>query len=310
MSAFTAINLDKLPAPLFIEQPSFTEIFEARKARLLELAEEKGGIDLADSLRPTLELESEPIVLLLQEDSYRELILRAAIQDASKSRLLAFAKGAVLDHIAAEYGVARQTIQEADPHANPPLELIMEGDERLRQRVQLAPEAFTTGGTIGDYTFNALAASPLVADVAISDSSASGVVDVTILSTEGNGVPDAGLLTTVSDYLSNPDRRRLCDTVNVNAATVVTFAVDATLTFYEGPDASVVMAQAQAALEAYLAKNRKLGHDITRSGIFAALHQEGVQNVTLTAPATDVVIAWNEVSSSTGITLTNGGTDV
>ena len=135
--SFTAINLDRLPPPIIIEQPDFESIFAARKARLIELA---------PHLAPALELESEPLVKLLQEDSYRELILRAAVQDAGAGNLLAFAAGAVLDHLAAFYGVARQVIQEADASVSPPVEELLEDDARLRSRVQLAPEGFTTAG--------------------------------------------------------------------------------------------------------------------------------------------------------------------
>lgn len=297
--SFTAINLERLPAPQIIEQPDFETIFAARKARLIELAPD---------LAPVLEYESEPLVQLLQEDSYRELLLRAAVQDVGKGNLLAYATGAVLDHLAAFYGVARLVIQEADPTANPPLEEVLEEDERLRARVQLAPEGFTTAGSIGSYTFWALSASADVKDVAILETDTPVEVRIVVLGADGSGVPDAELLALV-DATTQP-RRPLTDFVMVEAATVQEFAVQATLTLYEGPDATLVIDAAREAVEAFVAEHHRLGHDITVSGLHAALHQAGVQNVRLTQPATNLVIPADTAAYCTGITLHLGGRDV
>lgn len=297
--SFTAINLERLPAPQIIEQPDFETIFDARKARLIELA---------PHLAPALELESEPLVQLLQEDSYRELLLRAAVQDAGKGNLLAYASGAVLDHLAAFYGVSRLVIQEADATASPPLEEVLEDDERLRARVQLAPEGFTTAGSIGSYTFWALSASADVKDVAILETDTPVEVRIVVLGADGSGVADADLLALV-DATTQP-RRPLTDFVMVDAATVQEFAVEATLTLYEGPDATLVIDAARKAVEAFVADHHSLGHDITVSGLHAALHQAGVQNVRLTQPAANLVIPADTAAYCTGIALHFGGRDV
>jgi len=239
--SFTAINLDRLPPPIIIEQPDFASIFAARKARLIELA---------PHLAPALELESEPLVKLLQEDSYRELILRAAVQDAGAGNLLAFATGAVLDHLAALYGVARQVIQEADASVSPPIEELLEDDERLRSRVQLAPEGFTTAGSLGSYAFWALSSSPLVKDVAILETVTPGEVRIIVLSTEGDGAPDAALLGEV-DAATQP-RRPLTDHVLVEPATVQAYTIEAELTLYDGPDAELVRLASVEAIEAFV----------------------------------------------------------
>jgi phage-related baseplate assembly protein len=48
---------------------------------------------------------------------------------------------------------------------------------------------------------------------------------------------------------------------------------------------------------------------VTLSGLFAALHQPGVQRVDLTSPAASLTIGSAQASWCTGITLTNGGVD-
>lgn len=297
--SFTAINLDRLPAPQIIEQPDFETIFAARKARLIELA---------PHLAPALELESEPLVKLLQEDSYRELILRAAVQDAGAGNLLAFASGAVLDHLAAFYGVERLVIQEADASVSPPIEELLEDDARLRARVQLAPEGFTTAGSIGSYTFWALSASAEVKDVAILETATAGQVRVVVLSTEGDGVPDAALLALV-DETTDP-RRPLTDEVMVEAANVQNYTVEAELILYDGPDAELVRQASVAAVQAFVDEHHRLGHDITIAGLHAALYREGVQDIHITAPAATLEIGSDTAAHCTQITVTVGGRDV
>lgn len=297
--SFAAINMHLLPAPEIIEQPDFETILAARKARLVELA---------PHLAPALELESEPLLQLLQEDSYREMLLRAAVQDAGKGNLLAFAEGAVLDHLAAFYGVARQVVQEADDTASPPQAEILEDDSRLRARVQLAPEGFTTAGSLGSYTFWGMSAAPQVKDVAVMETATPGEVRIVVLSTEGNGTPDAALLALV-DETTQP-RRPLTDHVTVEAAMVQSYAVEAELTLYDGPDAELVRQASLAAVQAFVDDHHRLGHDISVAGLHAALYREGVQDVTLTAPAANLVIPADAAAYCSGITLTVGGRDV
>lgn len=297
--SFTAINLDRLPPPIIIDQPDFESIFAARKARLIELA---------PHLAPALELESEALVQLLQEDSYRELIVRAAVQDAGAGNLLAFASGAVLDHLAAFYGVARLVIQEADTTVSPPVEELLEDDARLRSRVQLAPEGFTTAGSLGSYTFWALSASPLVKDVAILETATPGEVRIIVLSTVGDGTPDADLLGKV-DATTQP-RRPLTDHVMVEAATIQAYSVEAELTIYDGPDAELVRQASISAVQAFVNEHHRLGHDITIAGLHAALYCEGVQNIEITSPAATLVIPSDTAAHCGAITVTVGGRDV
>ncbi len=259
-------------------------------------------------LTAALELESEPLVQLLQEDSYRELLLRAAVQDAGKGNLLAFAEGPMLDHLAAFYGITRQVIQEADPTATPPIPELLEDDRRLRARIQLAPEGFTTAGSLGSYTFWALSASPLVKDVAILETATPGEVRVIVLSGEGDGTPDAALLAAVEETLQ--PRRPLTDHVLVEAANIQTFTVEAELTLYDGPDGEIVRQAALASAQAFVEEHHRLGHDITLAGLHAALYCEGVQDVAITSPAASLVIPPDTAAHCNALIVTVGGRDV
>lgn len=300
MSAFSAINLSALPAPTIIERLTYETILAQIKADL---------VARIPTIEATLDLESEPVVKILEVWAYRESLLRAAVDDAGRGNMLAYALGEDLDQLAALFGVTRLVVQEADPSQIPPVEEILEDDDRLRVRVQLALEGYSTAGPIGAYMYHALSADTDVKDVSVT-SSTPGQVDVTILSETGDGTAGTPLLDAVSTALNDEDVRPLCDTVVVQAAVIDTYTVEAELTIYEGPDSAVVLAAAQAAVEAFVEAHHRIGHDINLSGIYAALHQVGVQNVNLIAPVADLVIDDLTAAYCTSIDVTVVGTDV
>lgn len=299
------IDLSRLPAPDIIEPLDFEQILAERKAYMVSL----WPADQQDEIAALLELESEPLNKLAQESAYREVILRQRINDSCRAVMLAFASGNDLDHLGALFEVERLVVTPGDPSAIPPVAEVKEDDDRFRQRIQLALEGITTAGSIGSYIFHTLSASALVKDVAISRP-VPGTVRVTVLSTDGSGIPSPELLDTVGAALNDEDVRPLCDTVEVAAAQITNYSVNATLTFYSGPDMALVRDAAEAAVRKYVDEHHRLGHDIVRSGLFAALHQPGVQKVTLTAPAADVVIDDSHAAYCTAISVIAGGNDV
>ncbi len=306
--SFTAINLDKVGTPQVIPQPDPNTILAERKARLIELAEARGDAEYAANLAATLELASEPLVIQLEEDSYREHIVRQDVQDAGLGNMLAFATGPALDHLAAFYGVARQIVQEADATATPPIPEIWETDERLRKRTQLAPEGFTTAGSRGSYIFWGLAASPLVKDIDAAETATPGEVLATVLSTEGDGTPNAALIARVIEEIT--PRKPLGAELIVSPPAIQTYEIHAVLTLYAGPDAEVVRQAAEDALRAYVTEHHKLGHDITIAGLHAALYREGVQNIDLGDFAADLIVGPQGAAYCAALTVTVGGRDV
>jgi len=300
MSAFTAINLDKLPAPQVIERKDFETILGEIKTWLI--GREPG-------LEPVLGLESEPIVKVLEAWAYREMLLRAEFDDAARGNMLAYATGAQLDQLAAFFGVQRAVIQAGDDTAVPPIPEIMESDTRFRARIQIALEGFSSAGPRGAYVYWGMTASPLVKDIGV-ESPVPGQVLVSVLSTAGNGTPDQATIDAVTLKLNDDDVRPLTDQVVVQPATIITYSVAATLTLYEGPDAEVVRQAAEDSVRAYVDDHHRLGHDITVSGLHAALHLAGVQNVVLASPAANIVVATSEAAYCASITVTVGGRDV
>jgi len=299
MSGYSAIDLSLLPVPDVVETLDYEVILAAMKADLAARAPDLAAV---------LALESEPVVKLLEVCAYREVLIRARVNDAAQAVTLARATGTDLDNLAALFGVARLVINPGDPLAVPPVAPTLESDADLRRRAQLALEGFSTAGPEGAYVFHALSADADVLDVSATSPSAGDVL-VTVLSRTGSGTAPAPLLATVQAALNADDVRPLCDNVVVQSAAIVSYAITATLYFYPGPDSAVVMAAAQAAATAYAAAQHRIGRDVTISGLHAALHQPGVQRVVLTSPSAALTIGSAQASWCTAITLINGGVD-
>lgn len=323
---FTAVDLSKLPAPKLVEEPDLETIAsEGMSAALVVMPDHV--------FRP-----SDPSTKLLYIFAYREILLRQRVNAAARGVMIAYAEGSDLDNLGALLGVTRFLIAEGDPVLGIPD--TMESDEDFRRRIVLGPEGYSVAGPEGAYIFHALSADPQVLDASayspepdsirdlvlgvLADHSAApelvaamtaaldgaiwpGQVIVTTLSREGDGTADPELLAAVDTYVSAEKRRPLTDYVTVQSAVIVPYEVEASITTFSGPDGGVVMAAAQAKLEAYIESSHRLGRDITISGLHAALHVEGVHNVVLTKPEADIVISREEAPYCTSVNVTYAG---
>ena len=298
------IDLSQLPAPGVVETLDYETLLAERKAMLISLY----PADRQDPIARTLALESEPVVKLLQENAYREVILRQRINEAAKAVMVAWARDGDLDQLGANNGVTRLTLTPGDASAIPPVVAVMEGNDDFRMRIAAAFEGLSVAGPTGAYEYHAKSADGRVADAsAISPSPA--CVTITVLSREGNGVAAADLLAAVDSVLNDEDVRPVADRVTVQSAAIVDYAIDATLYLYPGPEAEPVRAAAEAKLAAFVTAQARLGRDIRRSALYAALHVEGVQRVELAAPAEDVVLDKTQAAYCTGYRIAVGGSD-
>jgi phage-related baseplate assembly protein len=135
---------------------------------------------------------------------------------------------------------------------------------------------------------------------------------VSILSRNGNGTASPEQIDAVSAVLGTVAGNRvrpLTDQVIVASAEVLNYTIDAELTFFSGPDQALVLATAQANLDAWLAKSGKLGVDVVRAAILAALFVEGVQNVRLNSPPDDIVVNATQSAHCAGALVSMGGVD-
>jgi len=302
MSTFTPIDLAQLPDPAVVEPLDYETILAERKAYFISLWPAEQQAEIA----ATLALESEPLTKLLQENAYRELLWRQRVNEAALANLLAKAKGADLEQLAANVNVARLVVTPADTSTVPPTAAVMESDESLRERAQLAWEGLSTAGPRNSYILHARSADGRVAD-ATAESPSPAVVVVTVQSLLGNGTPDQPLLDIVAAYLGDEDRRPVADRLTVQAADVIEYSVTAVLHLAtSGPENEPIRAAAEARLAGYVNQRRRLGVEVSASAIYAALHIEGVRRVELTGWA-DINPTPAQAAYCTGYTVAIAG---
>ena len=294
-SSPTTVDLSRFDPPTIVEQLDSETIFQRKVARV-------------QALLPSFDatVDSDPAVKVLQVAAYDELLLRHDFNERLQQGLVAYATGATLDHLGAAIGVARLVVTPANAATTGAA--IFETDDSFRGRIVLGPEGFSVAGPELAYVKHAKDASGLVLD-ASATSPAPGEVLVTVLSAEGDGTAPAALLDQVRAIVTDNSIRPLGDLVSVASAVQRPFAIVASLWTYAGPDPALVLAAANTRLTRYLADSRKLGRDITRSGLYTALTAEGVQRVELTSPAASVSCDLTQAALCTAITVTHAGYD-
>ncbi|MBX7277952.1 baseplate assembly protein [Pseudomonas sp. ERGC3:05] len=301
MNSFAAIDLSQLPPPQIVEQIDFELILAERKAYMISLwpAEEQAEI------AARLDMESEPLTKLLQENAYRETIWRQRVNEASLANLLATARGTDLEQLAANFNVKRLVIQEGKPSAVPPVPRLMESDDSLRERAQMAWEGLSTAGPRNSYIFHARAADGRVAD-ATAESPSPAVAVVTVQSLLGDGTAAPDLLASVNAYLSDDDRRPVADRLTVQGAQIVRYQVKAKLYLLSsGPESEPILAASEARLLAYVNQRRRLGMEVSESALHAAAHVEGVRKVELEGWV-DIVATKSQAPYCTKVTVILG----
>ena len=285
MTRFAAASLDlsNLPPPEVLTPLDYEARLKILRDALVARFPAIAGV---------IDLESELSRKLLEVFAYYEVTDAAAINDASRARMLAFASGGDLEHLGAFYGVARRTLTPATADAP----AVRESDAELRRRIQIAPDAFNTAGAAGAYVHHALEASAEIVDVGLIVP-APGRVDVILLSRLGDGTPSTKARAAVRERLLRDDVKPLTVDVTVRGVTVVSFKIRLRLHLKPGPDLTLVRAAAEKALDVMLASRRRIGEAIPTSAIIAAAHVSGVDFVEMLEPTASVEVGLDQVAN-------------
>lgn len=253
-----AADLSTLPPPTVVEELDFEQLLAAIRADLLQRYPEAADV---------LDLESEPLVKLMQAFAYRELLYRERVNDAARSNLLAFATSTDLDHKGAFYGVPR---------------LPGEADEHYRTRIQLRIAALAGNGTAEQYRAIALEASPNVRDARIGEAIPGSV---TLMLWLHDQTQASATLATVSAALNAEGARPLGVPITVTLA--VPKAINVAARLWREASAPVdLVQQLTAALPVALATYAALGRGLARSWVTARLHVTGIARVEFLAADT------------------------
>ncbi len=294
------VDLSQLPQPAVIESLDFEVILADVKNLIINAFPP----DFRAAVTAALKFESEPLNIIAQVVAWRELLLRQRINDGAAACMLSHSVSTDLDNIAANMDTKRLVITPATDTTD----AVIESDTALRMRAQAAFDGLSVAGPSGAYEYFAKSASGKVAD-AKATSPFPAVVVLSVLSIDGDGTASPDLLATVTSALSAEDRRPVADRLTVQSAEIVSYSIKARLFFYPGPESEPIQNAAHDALKSWLALQGRIGRDVARSAIMAALHVQGVQRVELTEPATDIVISDTQAARCIAVTLEKGGTD-
>lgn len=271
------IDFSRLPPPKVIEDIDYEALLKVYQDKVVELRP-----DLAKAVT----LNQSPTNVILQAEAYGNMMVRARINAAARAVMLPFATGSDLDVLGAFYNEARQQILVEGSN---PVRYEPESDERFRRRIQLAPEAFSTAGSVGAYIYHALKADPTIRDVSVMKINDRGGIKVSVMNSGTDPKPTDAQLTAVTTKLFSKNIKPLTDVVSVAPVKVIETTLVANIRLYPGPDASMIFADIKKAVEAVRGRIALTGRDLTRSALFAAINQEGVQGVDLISPAADIV---------------------
>lgn len=261
------IDLTSLPHPQAIETLSYETILAERMAAAQARFDAR-GVDYNVG-----ELETDPVKIAAEAESYREMNLRARVNDGVKANIVSFSEGADLEALAASHGVTRLT---------------GETDIRLRQRIVLKAQGSSAAGPEERYEFLAMTADVRIADVKAYRIGEGPQIGVSVLSSENGGVPDEDMLDAVDAAINVPTVRGVNDVIVIASAVGATVNVAGQVWLLPNTPQAVVDGLA-AALRAAWAAESGIGFDFNRSWAIARLHVSGVAAVVLSAPTSDVV---------------------
>jgi phage-related baseplate assembly protein len=294
---FLQPELARLPKPRLIEEISADRLIQEIKSDVLarwdEVRTERPDLPALD----TLGLETEPLTVLIEAFAYRETLLRALVNDKARAVLLAFAVGSDLDHIGALVGVERAVVAPATNDTP----VIMETDDRLRRRIQLAPEAFSVAGPAGAYEFHALSIDPSILDV-YAYSPREGEVHVIVVGENVEPVSEDTMTKLIRTFKLG-DVAPLTDSVTVRRARVVLFdlAVEASVT--SGADTVAVRSSMENAIRAYLATRARIGAPVYMAGVIASAKTADIENIVITQPAGNVLCEPDQIAKLGTLTV-------
>jgi phage-related baseplate assembly protein len=182
-----------------------------------------------------------------------------------------------------------------------------ETDERLRERITLAPASFSVAGPDDAYRFFAKSAHPSIVDVAITSPNPGEVLISPLL--EGGNMPTEEILDAVEAICNSKKVRPLTDTVNTAEPSKVDYEIEVNLTLLT----TAVSASIQAAVQKILAdykeeRKNRLGVDVVRSKLVAISKIDGVYDVDIVSPLANIEAADEVYTNCTSITVNVIGT--
>lgn len=293
---------------------------------------EQVGTQTAEAIATGLRSPNEVAALLLdcmviyrqqetRNDNY--LALQQFSETATDSQMI--------DLIVKRYGnLTRQVVTPADLTVFPPRAAVMESNESLLLRYSLSPYGLSTTGTRMGYRFHALTLGerpritvevesetvmvqryefektdglerPKDAQARMIEPN-TGKVELRVLAFSETGEASQALCDAVLDYCNRDDIAQESDTLTVNSAEILPYAIDIVVTEYSEPNQLVNKPALDAELQAYAASQHRLGGLIQRTRIYQIAHNFKAVDITIKHPTEDVECTWQQAPHCTGVT--------
>lgn len=183
----------------------------------------------------------------------------------------------------------------------------LETDEKLAERVFLAPSSYSVAGPDDAYIYWAKTYNTNIGSVKPTSPNPCEVV-IYILMADGT-IPESGVVSGLQEFLQDGNIRPLTDRVTVATPTVQNFAVN--LTYYinrsHSAQASMIQQEVEDAVTDYITwQTTEIGKDINPSELIKRVVAAGAKRVEIASPVFTTVTE-TEVAQCTGWTVNYGG---
>lgn len=183
-----------------------------------------------------------------------------------------------------------------------------ESDESFAARIFIAPGKYSTAGSRNGYEYHVQDYSSAIGGVHVSSDQAAGTVDIVFVMADGS-LPSAEMISAMSQHMSAETLRPMNDLVTVRAPAEVKYTVS--LTYYinqsDNNRAAAIQQAVSAAVDSYIAWQRKIGRDINPSKLLALVMGAGTKRAQITAPIFTAIPADSIAAIDGTASITYGG---
>jgi phage-related baseplate assembly protein len=183
-----------------------------------------------------------------------------------------------------------------------------ESDESFAARIFIAPGKYSTAGSRNGYEYHVQDYSSAIGGVHVSSDQAAGTVDIVFVMADGS-LPSAEMVSAMSQHMSAETLRPMNDLVTVRAPAEVKYTVS--LTYYinqsDNNRAVAIQQAVSAAVDSYIAWQRKIGRDINPSKLLALVMGAGAKRAQITAPIFTAIPADSIAAIDGTASITYGG---
>lgn len=183
----------------------------------------------------------------------------------------------------------------------------IEDDEAFRERIFLAPAAYSVAGPEAAYVYWAKTYSPAITDVNAVTEEGSAVVQIRFLM--DGAIPSAAMVQNLEEYLADENIRPLTDMVEVSAPTASSFNINVSYCINKSDRnrAATIQAAVTEAVNNYTKwQTEKIGRDINPSKLTELMMAAGAKRVVVTSPTYTVIDNEHVAAIGTTNTVYNG----